>query len=826
MHRRLILGLLVGVLVATSCTSYTTGRKARIAEQQGDWDQAVVYYLEILSERPDDLDARASLLRAKVEASRAHFRKGRAYRDAGSLQRALVELRQAAELDPTNQYAFVELQKVRDEIAALEGDQELLTLEDMKRRARERSQPPILDPRADTPLSLKFPASTSVQDIYRALGKAYGINVLFEPNMKDQQISIELEDVKAQDALEILMRAAGHFYKVLDPQTILVAADNPQNRRIYEDQVIQTFFLSNADVKEVMTMLRSLVDTKKIAANEQLNAIIMRDTADRVRVAERIITSNDKAKAEVVVDVELLQLNTSKLRDVGLGLSNYTAAQTLDPGGEGVPIRLSDLEFLNQSSWTLTLPNLIYNFVKQDTDAQVLAKPQLRITEGEKAALHIGDRIPIPTTTFNTGNTAGGNIVPVTSFQYTDIGIKIDIEPRVHHNLEVSLKVKVEVSNLAGSVQGSGGQDQPIIGNRSIQTVIRLKDGETNFLAGLIRTDESMRESGIPGLSDIPLLGRLFSTTNRQNQRTDVILTLTPHIIRKSDITEDDLLPIWVGTEQNMTFRGGSPRVESEVSGPFDDETQTSADKIQEAIRNRMRTLPRSLREGAGQGPSLGGDPTAGGEEDPGMDQEEPQGIDLVPPAFPSDPFDSDEPKPELAPPAAQMQAEPSAANSSAAAATPVHLRLLREPGTLVVGDRVVVKLEVDAHRELSHLPFQLRYDANALRLVNWTPGTALGPKGTAEVLAYEAEPGLLLVGASRLGDGPGVLGTGVVLELELEVLEATRSVVTIDKLRALGPRQNALEAQTEDLTIDVAATRPGLPGPIERPDPVAGPRI
>src|SRR5690606_38172838 len=243
---------------------------------------AVVHYLTLLENRPDDLEARASLLRAKVEASRAHFRKGRAYREAGSLQRSLVELRQAVERDPTNQYAFVELQKVRDEIAAHEGDQEVVTLEDMKRRARERSQPPILDPRADTPLSLKFPASTSVQDIYRALGKAYGINVLFEPNMKDQQISIELEDVRAQDALEILMRAAGHFYKVLDPHTILVAQDNPQNRRVYEDQVIQTFFLSNAEVKEVMTMLRSLVDTKKIAANEQLNAIIVKDSADRV----------------------------------------------------------------------------------------------------------------------------------------------------------------------------------------------------------------------------------------------------------------------------------------------------------------------------------------------------------------------------------------------------------------------------------------------------------------------------------------------------------------------------------------------------------------
>lgn len=813
---RLIAPLLLLVL---GCTSYTTVRQARAAEQRGEWDEAVLHYLEIASRRPDDLDVRASLLRAKVEASRAHFKKGRAYREAGSPQRALIELRQAAELDPTNQYAIVELQKVRDEIAALEGDQAVLTLEEMKRRARERSQPPILDPRADTPISLKFPNQTSVQDIYRALGKAYGINVLFDPNLKDQQIAIELDEVTAQDALEILMRAASHFYKVLDAHTILVAADTPQNRRIYEDQVIQTFFLSNAEVKDVMTMLRSLVDTKKIAANEQLNAIIVRDSADKVRVAERIINSNDKAKAEVVIDVELLQLNTNKLREIGLGLSDYVATQSLDAGGEGVPIRLSDLEFLNQSSWTMTLPSLIYNFVKQDSDAQVLAKPQLRITEGEKAALHIGDRIPIPTTTFNSANTVGGNVVPITSFQYTDIGIKIDIEPRVHHNLEVSLKVKVEVSNLAGSITGSGGQDQPIIGNRSIETTIRLKDGETNFLAGLIRTDESTTESGIPGLSDIPLIGRLFSSTQRENKRTDVLLTLTPHIIRKSDITEDDLLPIWIGTEQNISFRQGSPRVESEVTGPFDEETQTSAEKIQEAIRNRMRTLPRSLRDGAeeGGGAALGGDPTMQDGDTEESTPEAPRGIDLVPPAFPSSSFgDEEEKKPEL-------EADPDlgppvvAASSSGAA---VDLHFATENQSVAVGERFEVMVDVDAHREVSHLPLRVLFDAGKVRLAGWRSGAILGNEAEAEILAYESESGVLLVGASRLGDRAGVVGQGTLLVLEFEALAPGTMRLSFDHVRALGPNQETLAIDTSSLSL---AIRAGGGGPIEQPDPVVG---
>ncbi|NJL28604.1 MAG: hypothetical protein HC897_12300 [Thermoanaerobaculia bacterium] len=348
-------------------------------------------------------------------------------------------------------------------------------------------------------------------------------------------------------------------------------------------------------------MVRSLLGTKNVAANEQLNAIIMRDSADRVKVAEQIILANDKASAEVVIDVELLQINTSRLRDLGLSLSQYQVSSQLDLGGEDVPLRLSDIEFLNANNWVLTIPSFIYSFVKNSADAQVLAQPKLRISEGKKASLTIGQRVPIPTTSFNTSNTAGSNIVPVTSFQYQDVGIKIEIEPRVHHNDEVSLSVSVEVSNIDGQVPGSGGQSQPIIGTRNIDSKIRLRDGETNFLAGLIRTDEISAESGVPGLSEVPVLGRLFTKNRTDNTRTDIVLTMTPHIIRRADITEEDLLPIWVGTEQNITFRGGSSRVESPVQGPFDGNADEAREQIQERLRQRLRSLPRGLQEEGGE---------------------------------------------------------------------------------------------------------------------------------------------------------------------------------------------------------------------------------
>ena len=439
--------------------SFAEYRRAQLAEQKEDWDQAVLFYLQLVQRQPDDLTYRAALMRAKIKASQAHFETGKKFAEAGSLERALFEYRQAVELDSTNQYAATELEKVRQRSppSATQGD--LRTIEEMKKEAQERSKPPLLEPRSKTPISLEFPNPVSIKDIYRALGKAFGINILFDPNLKDQEIAIELKDVTAQDALEILMRAAQHFYKVLDAHTILIAADTPQNRRAYEDLVIQTFFLSNSDVKDVMTMLRTLVDAKKLAANERLNAIILRDTTDRVKVAERLIETNDKARAEVVIDVELLQINSRKAaraRHLAVELQHQPGLHARSATSTPTPAARSSASttcaFLNRSSWPLTIPTFIYNFVKDNTDAQVLAQPQLRISEGEKAALIIGDKMPIPTTTFNTSNTVGGSIVPITSFQYQDVGIKINIEPRVHHNLEVTLKLHVEVSQLNGTV--------------------------------------------------------------------------------------------------------------------------------------------------------------------------------------------------------------------------------------------------------------------------------------------------------------------------------------------------------------------------------------
>ncbi|HET7510099.1 MAG TPA: secretin N-terminal domain-containing protein, partial [Solirubrobacterales bacterium] len=514
-----LLAVIAGAALA-GCATHLAYRQAEIAAQRENWDDAVLHYMKALNDDPENLTYRAALMRAKIKASQSHFAKGQEFEKAGVTERALVEYQQAVQLDPTNQYAKAQLERIHQAYLAQRENRASGSIDQIKKHAQEtRPQPPVLNPRSNQPISLEFPEPVSIFQIYRALGKAFGINILFDPNLKDQEIAIDLKDVTAQTALETLMRAVSHFYKVLDDHTILIAADTPQNRRTYEDQIIQTFFLSNSEVKEMMTILRSLVDAKKLATNDQLNAIIVRDSADKVKVAEKIIQTNDKAKAEVVIDVELLQINSGRLRDLGVSLSQYSVTQTLDKGTATNPLRVSDLQFLNQGDWMLTIPNFVYNFIKTNTDAQLLAKPQLRITEGEKSNLTIGDRVPIPLTTFNTQNVGGaGGIVPITSFQYQDVGIKIELEPRVHHNNEVTRHVKVEVSNINGYADAGNGQRQPIIGTRIFDSVIRLQDGETNFLAGLIRSDETSTDTGIPGLSEIPLVGRLFSDKHNEHQ--------------------------------------------------------------------------------------------------------------------------------------------------------------------------------------------------------------------------------------------------------------------------------------------------------------------
>ncbi len=597
------------VLLATGCSS--AGHIADAGDEafeQQNWDAAVYHYLQALAEDPDNTEYKMQLTFARQRASQQHFERGVTMRRLGRLLAARDELQMAIQLDPTNQYAAQILEDVIEEMEILSMPDGARRLEDLKEQARRaKVQPPVLNPRSKEPITLNFPKPKPVKEIYNAIGKAYGFNVLFDPKLKDDRLAVELRDLTAEQSLEMVMQAAGHFYKVLDERSIIVAEDTPQNRREYEDLVIKTFFLSNADVKEVDKLLRSLIEARRLSANEQLNAITLRDTADKVAIAEKLIRVNDKAKAEVLVDVEILIMQTTKNSNIGTALSTYNFNLSLDtgainPDAPGGTLNLDDFSDISSGEWFINVPSVIINLAKSSGDAEVLAQPQLRITEGEKASLLIGDQVPIPVTSFNTSNTIGGSVVPITSFQYRDVGITIEVEPRVHHNREITLKLKVEISNLGGSVSVGPDQEAVTIGTRTINSVIRLKSGETSLLAGLIRRDKTNNITKTPLLGDIPYLGRLFRNENTTQQDTDLVLTLTPQIIRFPDIEEEDLAPVWVGTESRISYSGRTPRVQSGRAprGPFDERlrSQRGEETGQEPYgtpASRRPTAPRRV---------------------------------------------------------------------------------------------------------------------------------------------------------------------------------------------------------------------------------------
>lgn len=796
----LSLGLAL-LLILASCSGYRSFREAQHAELTGDWDTAVLRYMELITADPADLRYRAGLLRAKTQAAHAHFEEGRKLQEAGRDRDALLEMQRAVQLDPTNQYALTELEKLRTQIET--SGLHPRTISQIKDDARAAEpMPPTLSPLSNEPVSFDFPNATFME-VYRAIGQAFGINIVFDARLRDGPVGpegIELREVTAVEGLEILMHSLGHFYRVLDEQTIMILQDNQQNRQRFEDRIIQTFFLSNSDVKDVMTILRSLLNTRFIATNERLNAIAMLDSVEKVKIAQRLIEQNDKAKAEVVVDVELLQIDTSKLQQLGLSLDTNSLGISLDIGGEDVPLRMSDVESLNQNNWVLTVPGFLFEFVKRATNAQTLAKPQVRITEGEEASFSIGDRVPIPVTSFNTANTAGSNVVPITSYQYQNVGIEVDITPRVHHNEEVSLDLSIEVSNISGQIES-----QPIIGSRNITTSIRLRDGETNFLAGLIRTSETTGQSGIPGLSEIPVLGRLFSRRSTDNMRTDVVLTLTPHIIRRADIREEDLAPIWVGTESNVVYRGSSPRVDSGVDGPFDEPGAEGG----EALDELQERLPPGLRNAAPEG----GEPA---EEDEGP----PLGVELVPSPS-SDPPGNAGLLDSPAGPDSRQAVVPAVFQERAARGrAEVELTFAPEALRANVGDSFEVRLDVWSPTPVSHVPLRLRFDPELIDVTAVRAGSFLGEGGDVSLMTDDSTPGTVVVGLSRLGDRPGVAGRGRLLALEVRALDPGMATIAVERARPKGPALEELASpDVQPLEIEIRGDeRPDR----ERPETVA----
>jgi len=538
-------------IALTGCATTGSLRSGQRAEEGQDYDRAVAEYTSALRKHPDDRTLLLVLQRAKLRAAQDHVARARRLEATGKLDEALVEYQIAAEMNPGSGDIDEALRNIRTQlrtkvVVAREGKTQLETLIDQSQKLG----PPGLELPADVrlPASLVF-RDASVRDVYTVIARFANVNIVFDPTFRDDRITIDLSNVSLDQSLAAVSSATHNFYKVTTQRTVTVIPDTAAKRREYEEELVRTFYLSNADLKETIDLLRIVVDARRIAPLTATNALTIKDTPERVAAAARIIQAIDKARPEVVIDVELLEVNRTRLLEYGL--------QFASPGSPGIngavdanrdKLTLQDLINLSQSDIILTnLPALYYRLLKSDSNTRTLANPQLRTSEGVAAQARFGEQVPVPVTTFAPIATGGVQQQPITSFQYQNIGVNIDITPRTHHDDDVSLALKVVVTSQLGT--GFGGL--PTFGNREITTSIRLRDGETNLLAGLIRDDERTVMEGIPGLSDVPVVGRLFAHNRKETQQTDVVLTLTPHIIRVLDLSEDDLRPFRVSSDAN-----------------------------------------------------------------------------------------------------------------------------------------------------------------------------------------------------------------------------------------------------------------------------------
>jgi general secretion pathway protein D len=538
----------IAVIAVTACAAHSALREGEQAERRSDFDRAVIEYTTAVRADPDNRTARLALERAKVRASQEHFVRGRRLAAAERYEEAAIELQIATELQPTNLAAEAELretrQRLRTKIAVSRGGK--TELQSLIERTRGVG-PPGLDLPADIklPESMTF-SNASSRMVFTALAKFADLNVTFDPAFRDERVTADLRNTTLPDALASLTATTRTFYRVTAQRTITIIPDTPAKRREYEEQVVQTFYVSNADLKEVIDLLRIVVDVRRISPVSNVNAISITDTPERIAAAGQLISAIDKARPEVIISVELLEVDRTRLREYGL--------QIASPGFDGISgsadvnregLTLHDLRNLTSSDVFVTgVPGLYYRLLKNDESTRVLANPQLRTSEGMPAQARFGERVPVTVTTFAPIGTGGINQQPISSYVYENIGVNIDITPRTHHDDDVSLALKITVSNISGALNGL-----PTFGNREISTTIRLKDGETSMLAGLIRDEQRTKLAGVPGLSDLPFVGRFFAHNRTEALESDIILTLTPHIVRVLDVSEADLRPFRVSRD-------------------------------------------------------------------------------------------------------------------------------------------------------------------------------------------------------------------------------------------------------------------------------------
>src|SRR4030095_9659838 len=575
----LLLVVLAITLPAIADKAHSLWNKGKDAEARQDYEKAYDFYQEAFSLKPKDLRYRASYERIKFLAAASHVHRGQIMRDSGKLDDALVEFQKAALIDPSSFIAQQEVKRTQEMIQkAAAPPQAVAPVPDTLRKKLAEAQGPVeLATIPNVPITLK--ATNDTKQLYETVGKLAGINVLFDPDYTSPRIAIELNSVSLEEALGIIALESKTFWRPVTPNTIFIASDNPAKRKELDQSVIKTFYLSNlsqaTELQDVVNAMRTLLEVSRIQQLQSQNAVIVRGTPDQIALAQKLVDDLDKAKPEVIVDVVVMQVSKDRTRTLGINpptttsislnnnINSTTTTATGPAGGTGTVtqssgsggINLNRIGNLNATDFTITIPGVTASAVMGASDTKIIQNPQIRALDGQKATLKIGDRVPVATGSFQPGiGGVGINPLVNTQFQYLDVGVNIDITPRVHAGREVTLKVSLDISSVTGQ-SNIGGIDQPVIGQRKIEHEIRLRDGEVNLLGGILEDQQTKALSGIPGLAQVPILKYLFSQTNTEHRENEIVFVLVPHIIRGQELTRANQDMLDVGTDNALELR-------------------------------------------------------------------------------------------------------------------------------------------------------------------------------------------------------------------------------------------------------------------------------
>ncbi|RNC68774.1 MAG: type II secretion system protein [Desulfuromonadales bacterium] len=784
---------LLKIAVLTTLLAITAGcgagltafNKAERLEQEGKLDEAILKYAEASADNPNSLEYRQRLMIVSEKAAQIHLAKGDKLYTQEQYEEALREYQSAYSINPSLQRAkqrsdqlvrflnsltyfregemFEKGNKPRE---ALQSYRKALDLNSDNKEAKEALDRLLsskktklegyeLNLKSTKPITLKF-KDAKIKDVFYILTQLSGINFIFDEGVKDQNVTIYLENASFQQSLDILTNMNKLGKKVLNESSIVIFQKTPEKSKQYEDLVVKTFFLNNLDAKKAVNLLRTMLQVRKVYVNEELNAIVIRDTAELVEVAGKIIEANDVPDAEVLLEVEVIEVSKNNTENFGLALSRYAVTlNTLTPAGQfladtfretkiadqtqaGTSSLLNVFNWNGYSGW-ITVPSATYSFGKKISNAEVLANPRIRIKNREKSKFTVGTRVPI-TTTSTTGTTGGFSV----NVQYVDVGVKLNAEPVIQLNNEVSIKLGLEVSSILDR-ETVGGKDSATtvvtIGTRNVDTVLNLKDGETSVIGGLIEDAKQKSKQKIMLLGDIPLLGPLLSDNSDTLLKRELLLSITPRIVRAVTVPEPSVTSFWSGKEDEPSSVKpfASFEQEPEFAAPA---AQSKAGPAPAAAPAKPAAPPQTV-PGAVQ-PQV---PAATGAPTP-----------VAPaPATPVAPGQAAAP----ATPAAVPAAVPAAA---AAPQPPMRGSLnIAAPATVDLGSQFKVEIKASDMKGLAKAPFILLYDPIFIDYVAATEGNLLNRDGKPTTFNALADKGTGRV-TITMGRTEGIDGSGTLL--------------------------------------------------------------